>query len=136
MLWYNYMCLLIWTVSSGEQCGPWASCLKSILQYMYWVYYSGWTRWCFQCYANRLGQTMLRNPVRFKISLTDNYNYLISLPLHGGLNDSTRRYKAITQQTISGNQLIQNWILLAYYCSYSIEFFSWMIWKNPTTWKN
>ena len=26
MLWYNYMCLLIWTVFSGERCGPWASC--------------------------------------------------------------------------------------------------------------
>ena len=26
MLWYNHMCLLIWTVFSGERCGPWASC--------------------------------------------------------------------------------------------------------------
>ena len=25
-LWYNHMCLLIWTVFSGERCGPWASC--------------------------------------------------------------------------------------------------------------
>ena len=23
MLWYNHMCLLIWTVLSGERCGPW-----------------------------------------------------------------------------------------------------------------
>ena len=23
---YNHMCLLIWTVFSGERCGPWASC--------------------------------------------------------------------------------------------------------------
>ena len=28
MLLYNHMCLLIWTVFSGEQCGPWASCLR------------------------------------------------------------------------------------------------------------
>ena len=28
MLWYNHMCLLIWTVFSGERCGPWASCLS------------------------------------------------------------------------------------------------------------
>ena len=27
MLWYNHLCLLIWTVFSGERCGPWASCL-------------------------------------------------------------------------------------------------------------
>ena len=26
MLWYKNMCLLIWTVFSGEGCGPWASC--------------------------------------------------------------------------------------------------------------
>ena len=26
MLLYNHMCLLIWTVFSGERCGPWASC--------------------------------------------------------------------------------------------------------------
>ena len=26
-LWYNHMCLLIWTVFSGERCGSWASCL-------------------------------------------------------------------------------------------------------------
>ena len=54
--------------------------------------YSGWTRWCFQCYANRLGQTMLRNPVRFKIILADNYNYVISLRLHGGSDESARRH--------------------------------------------
>ena len=24
------MCLLIWTVFSGERCGPWASCLKTL----------------------------------------------------------------------------------------------------------
>ena len=27
MLLYIHMCLLIWTVFSGERCGPWASCL-------------------------------------------------------------------------------------------------------------
>ena len=26
MLWYNHMCLLIWTVFSDERCGPWSSC--------------------------------------------------------------------------------------------------------------
>ena len=26
MLWYNHMCTLIWTLFSGERCGPWASC--------------------------------------------------------------------------------------------------------------
>ena len=33
MLLYNHICLLIWTVFSGERCGPWASCsdLKSEL---------------------------------------------------------------------------------------------------------
>ena len=25
-LWYYHMCLLIWTVFSGERCGPWNSC--------------------------------------------------------------------------------------------------------------
>ena len=25
-LWYYHMCLLIWTVFSGERCGPWACC--------------------------------------------------------------------------------------------------------------
>ena len=30
MLWYNHMCLLIWTVFSGERCGPWASCCKNL----------------------------------------------------------------------------------------------------------
>ena len=28
MLWYNHIWLLIWTVFSGERCGPWASCLS------------------------------------------------------------------------------------------------------------
>ena len=27
MLWYNCMCLLIWSVFSRERCGPWASCV-------------------------------------------------------------------------------------------------------------
>ena len=27
----NYMCLLIWTVFSGEWCGPWASCFIKVL---------------------------------------------------------------------------------------------------------
>ena len=30
MSWYNYTCLLIWTVFSGERCGPWASCSACI----------------------------------------------------------------------------------------------------------
>ena len=30
MLLYNHMCLLIWTVFSGERCGPWASCFVHI----------------------------------------------------------------------------------------------------------
>ena len=28
MLLYNHMCLMIWTVFSGEWCGPWASCFN------------------------------------------------------------------------------------------------------------
>ena len=28
MLWYNHLCLLIWTLFSGERCGPWASCCR------------------------------------------------------------------------------------------------------------
>ena len=33
MLWHNHtsMCLLIWTVFSGEWCGPWASCCKMVI---------------------------------------------------------------------------------------------------------
>ena len=30
MLLYNHMCLLIWTVFSGERCGPWASCFLNL----------------------------------------------------------------------------------------------------------
>ena len=29
-LWYNHMCLLIWTVFSGKRCGPWVSCFLGV----------------------------------------------------------------------------------------------------------
>ena len=43
--WYNQsfqqMCLLIWTSSSGERCGPWASCLlwRWLTIFSTWVYH-------------------------------------------------------------------------------------------------
>ena len=42
MLLYNHMCLLIWTVFSGEPCGPWASCCELWIffvscKYFVWV---------------------------------------------------------------------------------------------------
>ena len=34
MFWYNHMCLLNWTIFSGERYGPWASCFLGVMPFL------------------------------------------------------------------------------------------------------